>query len=158
MKLSRREKFLAKVSPREDGCWLWTGLVRPDGYGAIRFEGKEQGAHRVAWKLFRGKIAPGMAVCHKCDVPACVNPAHLFSGTPADNAKDMSRKGRNRQGEKHGSARLTLAQVRRIKTMLTEDKLYMSEIAREFEVSETTIRSIKAGKTWRKAEAHQSRK
>src|SRR5438270_3637902 len=150
MKFSKREKFLAKVSPREDGCWLWTGLVRPDGYGATRFEGREQGAHRVAWKLFRGKIPPGMAVCHKCDVRACVNPAHLFPGTPADNVKDMTRKGRNRQGEKHGSARLTLAQVRRIKTMLAEDKLYMSEIAREFEVSETTIRAIKAGRTWRK--------
>jgi hypothetical protein len=81
-----------------------------------------------------------------------------FLGTQADNVKDMSRKGRNRQGEKHGSAKLTLAQVRRIKTMLTEDKLYMSEIAREFEVSETTIRSIKTGKTWRKAGAHPRRK
>ena len=151
MKLSLREKFLAKVSPREDGCWLWTGLVRPDGYGAARFEGREQGAHRVAWQMFRGAIAPGMSVCHKCDVRACVNPAHLFLGTPADNVKDMNRKGRDRRGEQHGSARLTLAQVRRIKAMLAEDKMYISEIAREFDVSETTVRAIKAGRTWREA-------
>jgi HNH endonuclease len=149
MKLSRREKFLAKVSPKADGCWLWTGLVRPDGYGATRFEGKEQGAHRVAWKLFRGKIGPGISVCHKCDVRACVNPAHLFVGTPADNVKDMYKKGRGRRGERHGSAKLTLAQVGRIRSMLDEDKMYVSEIAREFGVSETTIRAIKAGRTWR---------
>jgi DNA-binding XRE family transcriptional regulator len=149
MKLTLREKFLAKVSPRADGCWLWTGLIRPDGYGATRFEGKEQGAHRVAWKLFRGRVAPGLAVCHKCDVRACVNPAHLFLGTPAENARDMRAKGRDRRGEKHGSAKLTRAQVHRIKEMLAEDRMYMSEIAREFGVSQTTIRAIKTGRTWR---------
>lgn len=149
MKLSQRERFLAKVSPRVDGCWYWTGLIRPDGYGATRFEGREQGAHRVAWKLFRGEIGPGISVCHKCDVRACVNPAHLFLGTPAENANDMRAKRRNPSGEKHGSAKLTLKQVRRIKTMLTEDKLYISEIAREFGVSETTIRAIKSRRTWR---------
>jgi len=149
MKLTPREKFLAKVAPRADGCWLWTGLIRPDGYGAARFEGREQGAHRVAWKLFRGKVAPGLAVCHRCDVRACVNPAHLFLGTPAENARDMRAKRRDRRGEKHGSAKLKHAQVRRIKTMLAEDRMYMSEIAREFGVSETTIRAIKTGRTWR---------
>jgi len=151
MKLSRRERFLTKVSPRADGCWLWTGLIRADGYGAMRFEGREQGAHRVAWKLFRGKVAPGLAVCHTCDVRACVNPAHLFLGTPAENVRDMRAKGRNRRGEKHGSAKLTQAQVRRIKTMLKEDRLYVSEIAREFGVSETTIRAIRDGRTWKEA-------
>jgi hypothetical protein len=152
MKLSQREKFLARVSPRTDGCWIWTGLVRPDGYGATRYEGKEQSAHRVAWKLFRGKIGPGLSVCHRCDVRACVNPEHLFAGTPAENAHDMRSKGRDKRGEKHGSAKLRLDQVRRIKAMLGEDKMYMTEIAREFGVSETTIRAIRIGKTWREAE------
>ncbi|HET9839582.1 MAG TPA: HNH endonuclease [Candidatus Angelobacter sp.] len=150
MKLNCRERFLARVAPRPDGCWLWTGLVRPDGYGATRFAGREEAAHRVAWKLFRGKIGNGISVCHTCDVRACVNPAHLFLGTPAENARDMRQKGRDRRGEKHGSAKLTLAQVRQIKTMLEEDRMYVSEIAREFGVSETTIRAIKTGKTWKK--------
>jgi hypothetical protein len=152
MKLTLREKFLAKVCPEPaSGCWLWQGLVRPDGYGAARFEGKERGAHRVAWMLFRGEIARGMVVCHRCDVRACVNPDHLFLGTAADNARDMAEKGRNRLGEQHGSAKLTAKQVRRIKAMLAEDRMYVSEIAREFGVSETTIRAIRAGKTWRRA-------
>lgn len=150
MKLSVRERFLAKVClQRDGGCWLWQGLIRPDGYGATRYEGKEQGAHRVAWKLFRGEIPPGIVVCHRCDVRACVNPAHLFLGTAAENARDMIEKGRNRRGENHGSAKLTWTQVRRIKAMLAEDRMYISEIAREFGVSETTIRAIKAGRTWK---------
>jgi HNH endonuclease len=151
MKLSRRERFLAKVAPQADGCWLWTGLVRPDGYGATRLEGREEAAHRVAWKLFQGKIGARMQVCHRCDVRACVNPGHLFLGTPADNARDMRGKGRDRRGERHGSAKLTRAEVRQIKTMLEEDRMYVSEIAREFGVSETTIRAIKEGRTWKEA-------
>jgi len=151
MKLSRRERFLSKVAVTRNGCWLWTGLVRPDGYGAARWQGREEAAHRVAWKLFRGTIAKGISVCHRCDVRACVNPAHLFLGTPAENARDMQQKGRDRRGERHGSARLRLEQVRRIKAMLKEDRMYASEIAREFGVSETTIRAIKTGKTWKQA-------
>jgi hypothetical protein len=154
MKLNAREKFLAKVCPEKTtGCWIWTGLIRPDGYGATRLEGREQGAHRAAWKLFRGPIGPGAVVCHKCDVRACVNPAHLFLGTAAENAHDMKTKGRARSGEKHGSAKLTLAQVRRIKALLAKDRMYMSEIALEFGVSQTTIRAIKQGKTWKDAGA-----
>jgi len=150
VKLTIREKFLAKVCQEPArGCWLWQGMVRPDGYGAARFRGKEHGAHRVAWMLFRGEIEPGKAVCHKCDVRACVNPEHLFLGTAADNVQDMADKGRNPTGEKHGSAKLTAEQVSRIKTMLAEDKMYMSEIAREFGVSQTTIRAIKTRRTWR---------
>lgn len=152
MKLSPPEKFLAKVCrDAASGCWLWQGMVRPDGYGAARHNGKEHGAHRVAWMLFRGKIRTGIVVCHKCDVRACVNPEHLFLGTAAENVRDMAEKGRCPRGEKHGSARLTAEQVTRIKTMLAEDRMYMTEIAREFGVSPTTIRAIKVGKTWKDA-------
>jgi hypothetical protein len=153
MKLTVRERFLAKVClHRGTGCWLWQGMIRPDGYGIACFEGKEQSAHRVAWKLFRWEIPPDMLVCHTCDVRACVNPAHLFLGTAAENARDMSEKGRNRRGEKHGSAKLTQAQVKQIKAMLAEDRMYVSEIAREFGVSGPTIRAIKTGKTWKEIE------
>lgn len=156
MKLTLRERFLAKVCPdASTGCWLWQGLVRPDGYGATQYNGKEHGAHRVSWMLFRGEIAPSMVVCHKCDVRACVNPEHLFLGTVAENVRDMTGKGRYPRGEKHGSSRLIAEQVSRIKTMLAEDRMYMSEIAREFGVSISTIARIKQGKTWRDVEAHQ---
>lgn len=153
MKLTPREKFLAKVCPDStSGCWLWQGLVCADGYGSALFARAKRRAHRVAWMLFRGEIAPGLVVCHKCDVRACVNPEHLFLGTPADNVQDMVAKGRILRGEENVSAKLTAQQVSRIKTMLAEDRMYVSEIAREFGVSHSTIQAIKTGKTWRHVE------
>ena len=154
MKFTLREKFLAKVCrDAATGCWLWQGMISPDGYGAVRLDGRELRAHRVAWMLFRGEIAPGMVVCHKCDVRACVNPEHLFLGTPADNSQDMVDKGRSSRGAKRHNAKLTEDQVSRIKAMLAEDRLYMSEIAREFGVTASTIREIREGRSWRRVEA-----
>src|SRR5438270_7873966 len=150
MKLTPRERFLAQVCPEPDsGCWLWRGPLSPEGYGLASFESRRYPAHRLGWLLFRSNIAPGLLVCHKCDVPACVNPDHLFLGTPADNMRDMKEKGRKPMGEKHYRAKLTDEQVSRIKVMLSEDRIYMSEIARDFGVSYSTIHSIKNGRTWR---------
>jgi hypothetical protein len=81
-----------------------------------------------------------------------VSPEHLFLGTAAENVRDMAEKGRCPRGEKHGSSRLTAEQVSRIKTMLAEDRMHMTEIAREFGVSATTIRAIRIGKTWKEVE------
>jgi HNH endonuclease len=150
MKLTPRERFLAKVCPESaSGCWLWRGYLDDAGYGVVRFERKLRGAHRVAWILFHSDIAPGLVVCHKCDVPACVNPDHLFLGTPADNARDRKEKGRSPHGEEHAHAKLTVENVRRIKTMLSQGRLYVSEIAREFGVTAGAIKAIKKGVSWR---------
>jgi HNH endonuclease len=150
MKLTIQERFLAKISRDADrGCWLWIGMTDPSGYGITHINRRKLGAHRAAWKLFRGEIARGLFVCHTCDVRACVNPEHLFLGTAADNAQDMIGKHRNPRGEKHPLAKLTAEQVSRIKAMLVEDRFYMTEIALQFGVSATAIWSIKSGKTWR---------
>lgn len=91
-------RFWRRVNKTE-GCWLWTGARQNrggragGGYGLI--DGKNH-AHRVSWELTHGPIPPGMCVLHKCDVKHCVNPEHLFLGSPAQNTRDMLIKRRNR--------------------------------------------------------------
>lgn len=93
------EAFWLKVDKAgPGGCWLYTGFRKWDGYGwlARYFNGKVRylTAHRYSWILANGPVPDGLHVLHKCDVPACCNPAHLFLGTHQDNMKDRKAKGR----------------------------------------------------------------
>jgi hypothetical protein len=111
--LSLRERFPSKynVDP-STGCWMWTGAktrrrgqeYAAIGYPVTRRETRVFRGHRVAWELYRGAVPPGKHVLHRCDVPSCVNPEHLFLGTHQDNMIDMTRKGRGRYGAKKKAA------------------------------------------------------
>lgn len=137
-------------------CWLWLGGTTQYGYGVVNQYGRGAShllAHRVSWELYNGPIPAGLIVCHRCDVPACVNPAHLFLGTQRDNMRDMRAKGRGRNGPRplgsaNKSAKLTDDQAREIKRRLAEGETATS-IAADFPVGRTTIGWIKSGKIWR---------
>ena len=88
--------FNSSISEPNTGCMLWTGLTDRGGYGKIGFNYKSWRAHRLSFHLFKQNIKNGQFICHKCDTPACINPDHLFIGTPLINMQDKVRKGRLR--------------------------------------------------------------
>lgn len=152
---------LANLSIPEpnSGCTLWLGTVIKSGYGHIAWQGKAQRAHRVSWELKNGPIPNGLMVLHKCDVPTCINPDHLFLGTAGDNSRDMIRKRRSptgarhgsrthpesrRRGEAHRSSRLTEDDVRAIRRS-TEPS---AALARKYNFDLSQICKIRKGKVW----------
>jgi hypothetical protein len=96
-----------------DDCWIWPQNTK-SGYGMFGVGGRKVYAHRYAYQIMNGPIPPGMFVCHKCDNPPCVNPDHLFVGTPKDNVMDMYAKGRS-IFQKARAAGITLSRKGRAK-------------------------------------------
>lgn len=147
------KRFSAKVrSGGPDECWLWLASKLPSGYGFFGWRGRVRLAHRVAWELDTGQEPPPwLCVCHRCDNPACVNPAHLFLGTKADNAADRDAKGRQarQRGETNGKAKLTEAQVLAIRAAPG----LLREIASDFGVTQQVISQIKRREIWRHLDA-----
>lgn len=144
-------RFWARVDKGLDDtdCWVWQGPVNKYGYGKVTINGQCLKAHRVAYELRYGPIAPGLCVCHKCDNRKCCNPAHLFPGTVAENNQDMVNKGRQRapRGPKSHLARLTETEVIAIREAYMRG-IGPTALARQYGVSSGAIKGVIYGKSW----------
>lgn len=145
------ERFWRYVERGEPAaCWTWGGYRTSQGYGTIKAGGKYGTtllAHRVSWSLEnRREIPEGLFVCHSCDTPACVNPAHLWLGTHTDNIRDAKRKGRLKRaaGESNDGAKLNNQQVLEIRSAVGKQ----ADIAKKFGISHQTVWAIKNRERW----------
>lgn len=136
------------------GCWECSSHCCQDNiYPSIRIKGRVQLISRLMFKkhypeqLTNGEIPKGIFVCHHCDNPKCINPKHLFLGTPLDNVRDMIAKGRGNKvkGAQIGTSKLTNKQVIEIR----KRELPRQQLAEKYNVSVGSIDLILAGKTWK---------
>lgn len=130
-------------------CWEWAGAQDGAGYGALTYHGKTKKAHRVSYELSHGPIPDNFNVCHICDNRACVNPAHLFIGTHADNVADCVAKGRNSRGSKLPQAVLNEKQVTEIRARYKTGLVTQRSLASEYGVQPSAISNIIRRKTWK---------
>lgn len=161
--LSNDERFERMlVSDPETGCRLWQGATTCWGHGHFNVklpDGRYRTviAHRHAYKRYVGPIPDGMMVCHKCNVPNCVNVDHLYIGTAADNCRDMRVAGTHistrpelQRGSANGRAKLTEEDARRIRDDYRPGRPFhvgnWPELAAKYGVSESTIRNIVGGR------------
>ena len=128
---------------KSEGCWAWLGAHTSRGYGETWLANRFYTTHRLMYEVAYGPIPDGLDVCHTCDNPGCCNPAHLFLGTPSENGKDASRKGRLRipiiRGVSHCGAKFTAEQVREIRRAKAETGVTVTELARQYAVSRNVI-------------------
>jgi hypothetical protein len=150
------ERFWSKVdkSGGPDACWPWKAFKHPKGYGHFAIGGgRIKRAHRLAWELSSGEITNGLYVCHKCDNPACVNPAHLFLGTNQDNIADAENKGRSilkaQKGDKHPRHKLTEEQVKHLRMLYAEGPVNYVELAKQYGVTRSAIEHAVKRISWK---------
>lgn len=150
--LTIEQRFERSYMPEPNsGCWLWTEEISGSwGYGRFHLSGIRVQAHRFSYEMNFGKIPEGLVVCHRCDVPVCVNPDHLFIVTQKDNMRDRQAKGKYATAEKHHAAKLTTERAREIKDALSGGESKKS-LARKHGVSPKTIHNISTGLIWKSA-------
>ena len=142
------ERFM-KFVQKTEYCWTWTGGKSNRGYGSFSVKWKDIGAHRFSYIMKYGPIAGGLVIHHKCDNRSCVNPDHLFAGTPMYNYLDAVKKGRIiSNGEGSPNSKLKKLEVLEIRELYGRGSSSLMDLAIKFHVTTSTIWQIVKRKSW----------
>lgn len=139
-----KERLMLHTDTTSGSCWLWRGAKDRKGYGKINIAGRYVQTHRASWMEFKGDPGPYF-VCHHCDIPACLNPEHLFLGSQMDNMADMTAKKRQSKGTEMPQAKLTEDLVRLIRAGTKSCRLWGIELG----ISPMAVWNARHGKTWK---------
>lgn len=144
-----KNKLLNNIILNKD-CWEWKGTKNKKGYGQVKYNGGRFYVHRLSYLIFIGDFYENKCVCHSCDNPSCINPKHLWLGTPKENTQDMIKKGRRFDNSKdnHPLSKLTIKDVISIKKEYSIGDKTQKEIAKDFGVVHQTISAILNNKRW----------
>jgi hypothetical protein len=144
--------FMKKVYPEPNtGCWIWAGRHDEKGYGRISHAGTFQVAHRYSYYLHNGEFDIKLCVLHKCDVPACVNPDHLYLGDQRQNNIDRDQRGRQKtaRGSAHKLSKITEDQSIEIRRLWKSGLCQQRQLARIYGVSQPKIMQILKNISWK---------
>jgi hypothetical protein len=140
-------KWFWSNTDRSDRCWTWLGSRRQDGYGIVRVDGANTGAHRVAWELHHHRRLTAPMALHSCDNPPCVRPDHLRQGSAMQNVWDAIERRRHCYGGARADARLTNEQAVEAYLKFWKGRQYIKQIAEEYGVNPGVISGI----VWRQS-------
>ena len=164
--MEQKQLFDYVVKSR-NGCWNWT-RCKQAGYGVAYFGKRRVLAHRAAWESVNGPIPEGMSICHSCDNPSCINPAHLWLGTHKQNMHDAIQKGRAskppvhvggehwrlkyphmvQRGEDNPNAIMTDEQVIQMRKDYVSGQP-LDEICARYEINRATMHDYTSGRSWK---------
>lgn len=145
------ERFNKKYDVAENGCWVWNGAKNKAEYGNFRLFQIMIGAHVASYLMFNNTFIQKdkNLICHSCDNPKCVNPAHLWAGSASDNIQDALNKNRAYKGVLNGRSVLTEKDIVEIRLKYKTGKHTHKEIAKMYGVAKPTISSILRNESWR---------
>lgn len=149
------DRLLSKIKKEENGCWIWLAGKDKDGYGLIDIDGDSVRSHRYSYCYYNNidykTLIKNDFILHKCDIPSCVNPDHLFKGTHKENMNDKVIKNRQIKGEGVNTSKLTYDDVKLIREELKVDTSLgrYKRIGDKYNISYYAISKIDRGITWK---------